>query len=158
MLQVEQVVTKATEHLIDSVRISIIECSIGRYTRTNLIKVTVTGVTLHNLINVIFPLRTGTNESHLADEYVPQLGKFIQMVFAQEFTNLCQTSILTALIQRRAGFLRVQPHASEFVDIERTTETPDALLLENSRTAVLMLHRNIAYQEQRREDNQRNKS
>ena len=44
MLQIEQVVTQAAEHLIDRVRIPIVERGVRGHPRTDLVEVTVTGI------------------------------------------------------------------------------------------------------------------
>ena len=71
MLQIEQVVTQAAEHLIDRVRIPIVERGVRGNARTDLVEVTVTGITLHDLIDVELTLGTGTDKGHVAHEDIP---------------------------------------------------------------------------------------
>ena len=71
MLQIEQVVTQAAEHLIDRVRIPIVERGVRGHPRTDLVEVTVTGITLHDLVDVELPFRTGADEGHITDEDIP---------------------------------------------------------------------------------------
>ena len=76
------------------------------------------------------------------------------MVFAQEFAHARQARIGAALVEGRAGFLGVEAHAAELVDVEGAAETADALLPVDGRAAVLALHGEVADQEQRGEDHQ----
>lgn len=71
MLQIEQVVTQAAEHLIDRVRIPIVERGVRGHPRTDLVEVTVTGITLHDLVDIELALRTGTDKGHIAHENIP---------------------------------------------------------------------------------------
>ena len=74
MLQIEQVVTQAAEHLIDRVRIPIVERGVRGHPRTDLVEVTVTGITLHDLVDVELTLGTGTDKGHVAHEDIPITG------------------------------------------------------------------------------------
>ena len=67
MFQIEQVVTQAAEHLIDRVRIAIVERGVRGHTRTD-------------LVDIELALRTRTDKSHIADKYIPQLGQLVQMM------------------------------------------------------------------------------
>ena len=143
MLQIEQVITKTAEHLLHRIRIAIVERSIRSHPRTNLIKKPITRILFHNPIDVEFAFGTRTDKSHIANEYIPQLGKLIQMVLAKELSYSGQSGILSTRIQGRTKLLRIQPHALELVDIERTSKTTNPLLFENSRTTILPLHGQI---------------
>lgn len=65
------------------------------------------------------------------------------MVLAKELSYSGQSGILSTRIQGRTKLLRIQPHALELVDIERTSKTTNPLLFENSRTTILPLHGQI---------------
>lgn len=155
VLQIVQIVTQPAEHLLHRVGIAVVERGIGGDSRTYLIEKTVTGIVLHNLINVELAFRTGTDECHIAPKDVPQLWKFVQMVFAQELADFGQTGIHSSCIELRTCRFGIDAHAAELVDVKRTAEATDAFLLENGRTSVLALHCDIAYQKQRRKYNQR---
>ena len=71
MLQIEQVVTQAAEHLIDRVRIPIVERGVRGNARTDLVEVTVTGITLHDLVDVELSLRTRADKRHITNEDIP---------------------------------------------------------------------------------------
>ena len=154
VLQVEQVVAQAAQHLLEGVRVAVVQRGVGRDTRTDLVEVAIAGIALHDLVDVELAFRARADEGHLADEHVPQLGQLVQVVFAQELAHLGQAGVRTALVQGRAELLGIQAHAAELVDIERTAEAADALLLEDGRPAVLTLHRDVAHQEQGREDDE----
>ena len=154
VFQVEQVVAQATEHLLEGVRVAVVQGGVGRDARTDLIEIAVAGVALHDLVDVEFAFGARADEGHLSDEHVPQLGQFVQMVLAQELADFCQTGVGTALVQGGTGFLRVQAHAAELVDVEGTSEPPDAFLLEDGGAAVLVPDGYVADQEQGREDDQ----
>ena len=59
MLQIEQVVAQATKHLLQRVRIAVIERGVRGHTRTDLIKITIAGIAFHDLVNVELALRAG---------------------------------------------------------------------------------------------------
>ena len=153
MLQIEEVVAQAAEHLLDSVGVAVVESGVGGDTRTYLVEVAITGVALHNPVDVEFALRSRSDKGHLAAEDVPELGQFVEMVLTQELADLGHAFVLAAGIQGRACLLGIGLHATELVDVERTTETADTLLLENGRSAVFALDCNVAEQKQRRKDN-----
>ena len=71
MFQIEQVVTQAAEHLIDRVRIPIVERGVRGHARTDLVEVTVTRITLHDLVDVELTLGTGTDKGHVAHKNIP---------------------------------------------------------------------------------------
>ena len=151
VFKVEQVVAQTAEHLLHGVGIAVVKGGVGSNPGTYLKQVTVTGIAFHNLVDVILTFGTGADESHLSEEYVPKLGQFVEMVFAQELADLGKTFVLAAGIKGRTVFFGIELHAAELVDIERTSEAPDAFLLENGRTAVFAFYGNVAYQKQRRE-------
>ena len=71
MLQIEQVVTQAAEHLIDRVRIPIVERGVRGHTRTDLVQVTIAGIAFHDLVDVELSFRTGADKRHITDEDIP---------------------------------------------------------------------------------------
>ena len=71
MFQIEQVVTQAAEHLIDRVRIPIVERGVRGHARTDLVEVTITRITLHDLVDVELAFRTGADKRHITDEDIP---------------------------------------------------------------------------------------
>lgn len=71
------------------------------------------------------------------------------MMVAQETSYLGQSMVTTSVVQGRTMLLGIRRHAAEFIDVERTPESTDTFLLENSRSSVLALHGNVAEQEQR---------
>lgn len=146
VLQVEEVVAQATEHLLDGVGIAIVEGGVRSDPRTDLVEVAITGIALHNLVDVELALRTGTDKGHLTTEDVPELGKFVEVVFTKELADLGHAFVLAAGIQGGTCLFGIELHAAKLVDVERTTETADTLLLENGGTAVFALDSNVAEQ------------
>lgn len=153
MLQIKKIVAQATEHLLDGVGIAVVEGGVRSDTRADLIEVAITGIALHNLVDVELALGTGTDKGHLPAEDVPKLGKFVEVVFTKEFADLGHAFVLAAGIQGGTCFFGIELHAAELVDVERATETADTLLLENGRTAVFALDSNVAEQKQGGKDN-----
>ena len=153
MLQVEKVVAQAAQHLLHGVGIAVVQSGIGRNAGTNLVQVAIARVVLHNLVDVELALGPGAYEGHFADKHVPQLGQFVQVMVAQKLAHLGEALVFFARIQGRTVLLGIQLHAAELVDVERTTETPDAFLLEYGRATVFALHGNVAYQEKGRKHN-----
>ena len=68
MLQIEQVVTQAAEHLIDRVRIPIVERGVRGHPRTDLVQEAIAGIAFHDLVDVELTLGTGTDKGHVAHE------------------------------------------------------------------------------------------
>lgn len=153
MLQIEEVVAQAAEHLFDGVGIAVVEGGVRSDPRTDLVEVTITGIALHDLVDVELALGTGTDKGHLATEDVPKLGKFVEVVFTKELADLGHAFVLAAGIQGGTCLFGIELHAAELVDVERTTKTADALLLENGGTAVFALDSNVAEQKQGGKDN-----
>ena len=71
MLQIEQVVTQAAEHLIDRVRIPIVERGVRGHTRTDLVQEALAGSAFHDLVDVELAFRTGADKRHITDEDIP---------------------------------------------------------------------------------------
>ena len=157
VLQIEQVIAQATKHLLQRVRIAVIERGVRGHTRTDLIKITIAGIAFHDLVNVELALRAGADEGHVADEDVPQLRQLVQMMLAQELAHTGHAGIRTSLVKGRTKLLSVQTHATELINVERATETTDTLLLENGRTAILAPYSDVTDQELRGEYDQGDK-
>lgn len=153
VLQIEEVVAQAAEHLLDGVGIAIVEGGVGSDTRTDLVEVAITGIALHDLVDVELAFGTWTDKGHLATENVPELRKFVEVVLTKELADLGHAFVLAAGIQGGTCLFGIEFHAAELVDVERATETADALLLENGGTAVFALDSNVAEQKQGGKDN-----
>lgn len=97
VLQVEEIVTQAAEHFLDGVGIAVVEGGVGGDTRTDLVEVAITGIALHNLVDVELALGTGTDKGHLAAEDVPELGKLVEVVFTKELADLGHAFVLAAV-------------------------------------------------------------
>ena len=67
-----------------------------------------------------------------------------QQLAAKIWESANKMGIRTSLVKGGTEFLSVQTHAAELIDMKRTTETTDTLLLEYSRTAILTPHDDIA--------------
>lgn len=150
VFQIEKVVAQTAQHLLKGVGVAVVEGGIGGDTRANLEQVTVAGIALHNLVDVELALGAGTDEGHIATKHIPQLGKLVQVVLTQELAHTGEPHVLTARIECGAVLLGIEPHATELVNIERTTETPDTLLAEYGRSAVFALHSQVTNQKQGR--------
>ena len=153
VLQIEEVVAQAAEHLLDGIGIAVVEGGVGGDPRTDLVEVAITGIALHNLVDVELAFGTWTDKGHLATEDVPELGKFVEVVLTKELADLGHAFVFAAGIQGGTCLFGIELHAAELVDVERTTETADALLLENGGTAVFALDSNVTEQKQGGKDN-----
>ena len=71
MLQIEQVIAQTAEHLLQRIRITVIERGVRGHARTDLVEVTITRITLHDLVDVELTLGTGTDKGHVAHEDIP---------------------------------------------------------------------------------------
>ena len=99
VLQIKKVVAQAAEHLLDGVGIAVVEGGVRSDSRTDLVEVAITGIALHNLVDVELALGTWTDKGHLATEDVPELGKFVEVVFTKELADLGHAFVLAAGIQ-----------------------------------------------------------
>ena len=158
MLQVEEVVAQAAEHLVERVGIAVVEGGIGGDTRTNLVQVAVAGIGFHNPVDEELALGAGADKCHVAAEHVPELGKLVQVVGVEEAAHLRHAVVPLAGIEGGAVLFGIELHAAELIDVERAAEAPDALLLEDGGTAVFAPHGNVAYQEQRGKNKKRAES
>ena len=73
MLQIVEIEFQSAKHFLHRIRIAVIECGIGRYAWTDLIKTTVAGIMFNNLVDVVFTLRPRSNESHVTDKDIVEL-------------------------------------------------------------------------------------
>lgn len=110
---------------------------------------------LDNLVDIVLPFRSGAYKRHVALEDVPKLREFVEVMVTQETADMSHAIIFLMSEQLRSVFLCIHSHASELINGERLSETSDALLLENSRSTVLVPDQNIANEEERRKDNKR---
>ena len=123
-----------------------------RDARSHLIEISVAMVVLKNLVDEIFALRTRSDKRHLTLQHIPQLRQLVEVMGTQESACLRHTRLVFVLVERGTVFLGIDAHRTELVDVERTTETPYSLLLENGRATILAAHGDVANQEQRREN------
>ena len=65
------------------------------------------------------------------------------MMLAQELPRTGHTGIRTSLVKGGTEFLSVQTHAAELIDMKRTTETTDTLLLKDRRASILPFYSDI---------------
>ena len=143
MFQIEQIVTQTAEHFLQSIGIAVVKSGIRCDARTDLEQITIARILLHYLVDKELTFGTGTDKGHITTEHVPKLGKLIQVVVAKKTAYFSHTGVSLTGIQGRAMLLSIQLHAAKLIDVERTTETPDTLLLEDSGTTVFTLHRYI---------------
>ena len=71
MLQIEQVIAQTAEHLLQRIRITVIERGVRGHARTDLVEVTITRITLHDLVDVELSLRTRADKRHITNEDIP---------------------------------------------------------------------------------------
>ena len=109
---------------------------------------------LHYLINIIFTLGSRTNKRHITSHNVPQLWKFVEMMFTQKAPYFSHTSVAFMLIKCRTILFCINTHTPELIYTERSAETPYALLPKYCRATILTAHGNITYQEERSEQYQ----
>ena len=158
MLQIEQIIAQTAEHLFDGIGVAVIKGSVGGNARSDLEQIAVTGIALHDLFDVEFAFGTGADKGHLPAEDIPKLGKLVKVMFTQEFPDFGHALVFTAGIESGSVFLGIELHATELVNVERTTKTADTFLLEDGRSPVFSFYGNIAEQEQGGEYNHGNQS
>ena len=71
VLQIVEVHLQADEHLLHRVGIAVMQGGIAGYTGPKGIESFVTRIVFHNLVDVVFPFWSWTDEGHIADGYVP---------------------------------------------------------------------------------------
>ena len=109
---------------------------------------------LHYLINIIFTLGSRTNKRHITSHNVPQLWKFVEMMFTQKAPYFSHTSVALMLIECRTILFGIHTHTPELIYIKGSAETSYTFLLEYSRTSILVLHGKITNNEKWRENYQ----
>ena len=73
------------------------------------------------------------------------------MVGSEELSGFRQTVVIVGVAQLGAFLLGIDHHATELVDVERTSETANTFLLVDGRTVLLALDGDIAKKEKWRE-------
>ena len=71
VLQIEQVVTQTADHLLQRIRIAVVERGIRSHARTDLEQEAIAGITLHDLVDVELSLRTRADKRHITNEDIP---------------------------------------------------------------------------------------
>ena len=71
VFQIEQIVAQTAKHLLQRIRIAVVERGVRGHPWTDLVQETIAGITFHDLVDVELPFRTGTDEGHITDEYIP---------------------------------------------------------------------------------------
>ena len=80
-----------------------------------------------------------------------KMQKFVQMMGAKKLSYLRHTGLFVVLIECWTILFSIHHHTTELIDIERSSETSNALLLEDCRTSTFVFDGKIAYQEEGRE-------
>ena len=136
MLQIVEVHLQTHHHLVDGVGIAVLKRGIAGNAWAQSVEALVATVALHNLVDVVFPLRARTHKGHIAREHIPKLRQLVEVMGAQETAYACQSRVVVLLQQLLALFLCVNHHAAELVDVERPPTESDTLLLINGRPAT----------------------
>ena len=173
MLQVVKIELQTAQHLLHGVGIAVVERRIRRDAGLHLVEIDVPWVVFHDLVDVEFALGTRSDERHVAPDDVPQLrqlvearapeetahlrdARVVQMMVAQEASDLCQLIRLLVLEEVGSVLLSINLHASEFVDVERFSTQADSFLRKEHMSSVFKLDGKKTQQEQRREHHQGN--
>ncbi|EJX02760.1 hypothetical protein EVA_09135 [gut metagenome] len=109
---------------------------------------------LDDLVDIELAFGAGADEGHVAFEHVPKLGQLVEVMVAEEASDLRHSVVAVVVGQLWTVFLGVHFHASELIDVEGFSVHADSLLLEDGWAAVLALHQQIAEEHQRRENNE----
>lgn len=149
MFQVIQVEIQSFQHFFHGIRVAIVQGRIRGDTRADLVKISVPGIVLHDLVDVELSFRSWSDESHVSFDHVPQLRQFVQVVFAQISAYFGHALVVLVSVELWSIFLRIDAHATEFVNGERSAEAPDSFLFEDYGSAVFTLNQEITKQKQR---------
>ena len=98
------------------------------------------------------------HEGHISNEDVPELRKLVEVMVAQEESDLCQAGVVRALQQLRSHCLSVGVHGPELVNHERFAVQSDSFLFINGRSVVFLLDFEVAPKHEWREDYEANAS
>lgn len=152
--EIIKVIFKTTEHFSHRIGIAVVESGIRSSARSYLIQIGISVVIFEDLVYVEFSFWARTYKGHVALENIIELRYFIEMMSAQEASDLCQARVIvsSAMAELRAHLFGIQTHCAELIDFERSSEAAYAFLFENSRAFVLMLDCDCAYRPHRRED------
>lgn len=149
MLQIVKIELQSAQHLLDGVGVAIVERSIAGHTGTHLVESLVAWVALHNLVDIVFALRTRTDKCHIALQHIPQLGQFVEMMPTEKTSALGETIIIGLCQLGLAVLLAIYHHCAEFIDEERAATLAYALLSENHGSALLCLDDDVDEEEHR---------
>lgn len=153
--EVIEVVVQTTKHLLESVGITVVEGCVRGDAGTYLIEIVITRIGLFDLVDKVLTLGTITYKGHVAHKDIPKLGEFVEMVIADEASDLGETRV--AIDVEQLGFavgFSIGRHRAELVDFERASAFADAFLTENSVASVLKFDGNEAYHKEGEEDNE----
>ena len=96
----------------------------------------------------IFPhLRSGPHETHIPFQYIPQLGQFVELVFADEVSDACDAVVVLADGDETLT-LSVSAHGTEFIESEGLSAQSDAFLYEETRSLATQLNQQPKNQKQ----------
>lgn len=148
MFQVIQVEIQSFQHLLHGICVTIVQGRIRGDTRTDLVKIGVPGIPLHDLVDVELSFRSWSDEGHVPFDHIPQLWQFVQVVCAQVSAYFGHALVVLVSVKLRSIFLRIDAHAAKFVNGERSAEASDSFLFEDYGSAVFTLHQAVAKQKQ----------
>ena len=149
VLQIVEVELQSSQHLLHGVGVAVVERGVGGHARSNLVEERIAFVVLHDLVDVELALRAGTDERHVADEHIPELGQFVEVVVTEEHADLGHAGVLLMGEELRPVLLGIHSHGAELIDVERPSEPSDSLLLEDGGSPVLPFHQVVADGEER---------
>ncbi len=111
-----------------------------RQARTHL----VAGIVVRDLIleplNQFRAFGTGSDQAHVAFEYVPELRELIDVIFPHESPNLEAPGIILRAPDRARGGLGVDAHASDLENLKCASAAAGATLLVENRARGLQVH------------------
>ena len=114
------------------------------------------GYQLGIFLGVLDHVRTGTHEGHIAQEYVDELGDFVDARLAKEVSDFGGAAIVLGSLDE-VRFI-VLLHAAEFVDVEFLAMLAGPFLLEDDGASSGSLDKNCYYDEDEREKQTEEKS
>ena len=153
--KVVDVVIQAGDHLLDGVRVAIVQGGVAGNTGGQLEQILETVVTLHDLVHEVQALGTVAHEAHVSHKDVPELRKLIQVMGAEEAADTGETGVVLSAAQGgNTHGLGIRTHGAELDQVEQASAFAHALLPVEDGAAVIQLDKQGAEGDERGEDHQ----
>lgn len=136
MLHVVEIHLQAGEHLLDRIRVAVVERGQREESRAHGIQQLVARIVLHDLVDKDLSLGSMAYKRHVAPQDIPKLGQLVEVVIADKAADACQ-ALVAVVVELSPVGLGLDDHRTEFMQREGLAVATDALLMEKSGASIL---------------------